>query len=215
MNENLFEAQYDVTKKSKLKKFYETNKILIFSTALILIIAIASVSFYLEAQEKKKKILSDNYIEAKVYLENGDNNRAKNILKTVIFADDDTYSVLSLFLILNSDLILEQNELSNLFDHVLENNKFEKEVKNLIIFKKALFQSNFVSELELLEALKPLINVETLWKPHALLLLGDYFVSKKEYLKAKEFYMQILSLKNLHKELYEQARSQLVLITND
>ena len=215
MNENLLESQGDVIKKPKLKKFYETNKILIFSTALILIIAIASVSFYLEAQEKKKRILSDNYIEATVYLENGDNNRAKNILKTVIFADDATYSVLSLFLILNSDLILEQNELSNLFDHVLENNKFEKEVKNLIIFKKALFQSNFVSELELLEALKPLINVETLWKPHALLLLGDYFVSKKEYLKAKEFYVQVLSLKNLHKELYEQARSQLVLITND
>ena len=215
MNENLLESQGAVIKKSKLKKFYETNKILIFSTALILIIAIASVSFYLEAQEKKKKILSDNYIEAKVYLENGDNNRAKNILKMVIFADDATYSVLSLFLILNSDLILEQNELSNLFDHVLENNKFEKEVKNLIIFKKALFQSNFVSELELLEALKPLINVETLWKPHALLLLGDYFVSKKEYLKAKEFYVHVLSLKNLHKELYEQARSQLVLITND
>ena len=215
MNENLLESQGNVIKKPKLKKFYETNKILIFSTALILIIAIASVSFYLEAQEKKKRILSDNYIEATVYLENGDNNRAKNILKTVIFADDDTYSVLSLFLILNSDLILEQNELSNLFDHVLENNKFEKEVKNLIIFKKALFQSNFVSELELLEALKPLINVETLWKPHALLLLGDYFVSKKEYLKAKEFYAQVLSLKNLHKELYEQARSQLVLITND
>jgi len=215
MNENLLESQGDVIKKSKLKKFYEANKILIFSTALILIIAIASVSFYLEAQEKKKRILSDNYIEATVYLENGDNNRAKNILKTVIFADDATYSVLSLFLILNSDLILEQNELSNLFDHVLENNKFEKEVKNLIIFKKALFQSNFVSELELLEALKPLINVETLWKPHALLLLGDYFVSKKEYLKAKEFYVQVLSLKNLHKELYEHAGSQLVLITND
>ena len=215
MNENLLESQSDVIKKSKLKKFYETNKISIFSTVLILIIAIASVSFYLEAQEKKKKNLSDNYIEAKVYLKNGDNNRAKNILKTVIFADDATYSVLSLFLILNSDLILEQNELSNLFDHVLENNKFEKEVKNLIIFKKAIFQSNFVSELELLEALKPLINVETLWKPHALLLLGDYFVSKKEYLKAKEFYVQVLSLKNLHKELYEQARSQLVLITND
>ncbi len=58
MNENLFEAQYNVTKKSKLKKFYETNKILIFSAILILIIVIASVSFYSETKEKKK-ILSD------------------------------------------------------------------------------------------------------------------------------------------------------------
>jgi len=215
MNENLFETQYDVTKKSKLKKFYEVNKILIFSVILILIIAIASVSFYSETKEKKKILLSDNYLAAKVYLENGDRNKVKNILKTIIFANDSTYSTLSLFLILNENLIVDQEELSNLFDHVLENNKFEKEVKNLIIFKKALFQSNFVSELELLDAVKPLINTETVWKPHALLLLGDYFASKKEYLKAKEFYVQILSLKNLHKELYNYARSQLIFITND
>ena len=215
MNENLFEIQYDVTKKSKLKKFYEVNKILIFSVILILIIAIASVIFYSETKEKKKILLSDNYLAAKVYLENGDRNKVKNILKTIIFANDSTYSTLSLFLILNENLIVDQGELSNLFDHVLENNKFEKEVKNLIIFKKALFQSNFVSELELLDAVKPLINTETVWKPHALLLLGDYFASKKEYLKAKEFYVQILSLKNLHKELYNHARSQLIFITND
>ena len=215
MNENLFEARYDVTKKTKLKKFYETNKILIFSTILILIIAIVSVIFYSETKEKKKILLSDKYLSAKVYLENGDRNKVKNILKTIIFANDSTYSTLSLFLLLNENLIADQGELSNLFDHVLENNKFEKEVKNLIIFKKALFQSNFVSELELLDAVKPLINTETVWKPHALLLLGDYFASKKEYLKAKEFYVQILSLKNLHKELYNHARSQLIFITND
>ena len=215
MNENLFEAQYDVTKKSKLKKFYETNKILIFSTILILIIAIVSVIFYSETKEKKKILLSDKYLSAKVYLENGDRNKVKNILRTIIFDNDSTYSTLSLFLILNENLIVDQRELSNLFDHVLENNKFEKEIKNLIIFKKALFQSNFVSELELLEAVKPLINTDTIWKPHALLLLGDFFASKKEYVKAKEFYMQILSLKNLHKELYNQARSQLIFITHD
>ena len=215
MNENLFEARYDVTKKSKIKKFYESNKILIFSTILVLIIAIASVSFYSEFKEKKKTLLADNYIEAKVYLENGDKIIAKDILKTIIFANNSTYSTLSLFLILNENLIVDREELLRLFNHVLENNKFEKEVQNLIIFKKALFQSNFVSELELLETAKPLINNETLWKPHALLLLGNYFVSKKEYLKAKEFYTQILSLRGLHKELYEQARSQLVFISND
>ena len=215
MNENLFETQYDVTKKSKLKKFYEVNKILIYSVILILIIAIASVGFYSEVKKKKEILLSDKYLVAKVYLENSDKNKATNILKSVIFDNDSTYSTLSLFLILNENLIADQRELSNLFDHVLKNNKFEKEVKNLIIFKKVLFQSNFVSELELLDAVKPLINTETVWKPHALLLLGDYFASKKEYLKAKEFYLQILSLKNLHQELYNQARSQLIFVTND
>ena len=215
MNENLFRAQYDLTKKAKLLRFYKANKILIFSTVLILIIVIASVSFFLTAKEKKTIILSGNYITANVYLENGDISKAKNILKTIIFANDSTYSTLSLFLILNENIIDEQDELSKLFNHVLENNKFEKEIKNLIIFKKALFQSNFVNESELLETVKPLINSETVWRPHALLLLGDYFTFKKEYFKAKEFYMKILSLKNLHKELYNQARSQLIFITHD
>ena len=215
MSEKLFEAQYDITKKSRLKKFYEAYKILIFSSVLILLIAIASVSYYSQAKEKKKILLAENYLTAKIYLDNGDRNRATSVLKTVIFANNSTYSTLSLFLILNENLITDQEELSNLFDHVLKSNKFEKEIKNLIIFKKALFLSNLLNELELLETVKPLTNTDTVWKPHALLLLGNYFASKKEYLKAKEFYMQILSLKNLHNELYRQARSQLIFITND
>ena len=215
MSQNLPETSYDLTKKSKLKIFYDKYKILIWSIILILIISIITISFYFKNQEDKKITLSNNYMKAKIYLNNGDSNKAKNILEQLIFANDSTYSTLSLFLILDENLILEKQELSNLFNHILENNKFDKELKNLIIFKKTLFQSNFVNETELLNSAKPLINTETLWKPHTLLLLGDYFVSRKEYIKAKEFYMQILSLKNINRELYDQAKSRLVLIIND
>ena len=212
MNENLFEAQYNVTKKSKLRKFYESNKIFIFLIVSVLIIGAAAFSYYSGIKEKNKILLSDNYIDAKIYIKNGDKNKAKDILKKIILANDSTYSTLSLFLILNENLITDQVVLSDLFNHILENNEFEEEIKNLIIFKKALFQSNFLGEFELLKSVKPLINSETLWKPHALLLLGDYFFSKREYEKAKEFYTQILSLKNLNNELYDQARSQLLSI---
>ena len=215
MPENLFEAQYDVTKKSKFKEFYDSNKILIFSSLVILIIIFSSFSFFLSNKEKKKILLSDNYVQAKIYLENGNKVEAINILKNVVFADDPVYSTLCFFLILNQNLITDHKELSVLFDHLLSNNKFEKEVRNLLVYKKALLNSNFVNESELLEELKPLLNKETLWKPHALLLLGDYFVSKKEYLKAKEFYTQILLTNNLQQDLYEQARSQLAFIIND
>ena len=215
MPEDFIQAQYDVTKKSKYRIFYEKNKILIFSTVLIIIIIVGSFGFYSTLKEQKKTFLAESYIDAKIYLANNDKNTAKNILKEIIYANDSTYSTLSFFLILNQKLIKEQEELSNLFDYVIENNIFEKEEKNLIIFKKALFQSNFIDESELLEVLKPLINTDTAWKPHALLLLGDYFVSRKEYIKAKEFYMQILSLKNINRELYDQANSRLVLIIND
>ena len=215
MNENLFEVKYDVTKKSKLKRFYESNKTLIFSSIFVLVIFIGSFNFYLANKEKKRILLSENYVQAKIYLENGNKNKAINILKKVIFANDSTYSTLCFFLILNENLVTDYKELSILFDHLLDNNKFEKDVKNLLIYKKALFNSNFIRESELLEDIKPLLNTETLWKPHALLLIGDYFLSKDEYIKAREFYTQIFLIDNLQKDFYDQARYKLVFIGND
>ena len=215
MTENFFEAQYDLTKKSKMKKFYESNKILLFSSIFILIILFGSLSFYLENKEGKKILLSENYIQAKFYLDNGNKSEALNILRKVIFSNDSTYSTLSFFLMLNQNLITDYKEISSLYDHLLENNKFEKELRNLLIYKKALFDSNFIVESELLETIKPLLNTDTLWKPHALLLLGDYFMSKGENIKAIEFYHQILSINNLHKDLYDQTKSQLVIIAHE
>jgi len=215
MTENLFEAQYDLTKKSKMKKFYESNKVLIFSSVSILIILLGFLTFYFEKQERKKILLSENYIQAKIYIESGNKNDALNTLKKIIFANDPTYSTLSLFLIVNQNLIREPKEISALYDHLLENIKLEKELSNLLIYKKALINSNSVNEAELLETIKPLVNTETLWKPHALLLLGDFFMSKGEKIKAAEFYKKILTINNLHKDLYDQAKSQLVNINHE
>jgi len=215
MAENLFEAQYEITKKSKIKKFYESNKILIFSFTSFLIISIICLIFYFESENGKRILLSDNYVQAKIYLEEGKKNEAIDLLKNEIYANDITYSTLSFFLILNNNLITDYSELSALFDHLLENNKFKEEEENLLIYKKALFVSNFVNEEDLLREIKPLLNSNTLWRPHALLLLGDYFVSKNEYLKAKDFYVQILSTKNLTQDFYERASFQLNIITNE
>ena len=215
MNEDLIEARYDITKKSKLRRFYEWNKILIFSSIIVLAIILISLGVYFENKEKNKILLSENYVQAKIYLENGNKVEAISLLKKVIFANDPTYSTLSFFLILNQNLVTDHEELSTLFDHLLNNNKFEKEVINLLIYKKALFNSNFISESKLLSDIQPLLNTETLWKPHALLLMGDYFVAKKEYIKAKEFYTQILLINNLQKDFYDQVMSKLIFITND
>ena len=54
MNENLFQTQYDVTKKTRLKKFYDENKFLIFSFILVIVIIFASFSYYSETQKKKE-----------------------------------------------------------------------------------------------------------------------------------------------------------------
>ena len=212
MADDLIEAQYDITKKSKMLKFYQENKILIYSIIFFILIIIGSTFFYLERKEKNNIALADSYIEAKIYLENGDKNKAKEILTNIIYKSSSTYSAMSLFVILSKNLIADKEELYNLFDYILKNKKFDDEIKNLILFKKALFQSNFSTELELLKIVKPILNSDSLWRPYALLLLGDYFTSKKEYKKAKDFYMQILTIRNLQRELYDHANLQLASI---
>ena len=82
----------------------------------------------------------------------------------------------------------------------------------LIYFK---LLREIIQNSNLLESIKPLLNTKTLWKPHALLLLGDYYVSKEEYIKAKEFYQEIFIIKNLHNDLYKQAGARLSAIANE
>jgi len=216
MTNNLFETQYDLTKKSKLREFYESNKMWIFSTIFAFIIIIAGYSYYKDSKERKTILLSENYIQAKVYLESGNKTKALEILKNITFSNDATYSTLSFFMILNENLIDDRNEISKLFDHLLQNNKFNKEIENLLYYKKALFKSSSVNEEKFLEEVRPLLNSkEVLWKGHGLMLIGDFYFSKKEYIKAKDFYSQILTIKNLQPGLYEQAKMKLINIAND
>jgi len=215
MTNNLFETQYDLTKKSKIKIFYESNKKLIYFLIVLLILFLGGFGYYVDSKKEKKKILSEDYVRAKIYLAKEKKVEALDILKNVVLANDPAYSTLSFFLILNRNLINDREEVLNLFNHLLANNKFDKEIWHLLLYKKALYKSDYLNESELLEELKPLLDENSLWKAHALILLGDYFVSKKENLKAKDFYTQVLSIKNLEKDLYDKAISQLKLINYD
>ena len=145
----------------------------------------------------------------------GNREEALEILKGIVFSNDVTYSSLSLFLIINQNLIKDNIEVSNLFDHLIDNNNFSKELENLLIYKKALLNSDFVSESELLESMKPLLNSDTLWKAHGLVLLGDYFLSKGERLKAIEFYQKIFTINNLQNDFYNHASWQLANIADE
>jgi len=215
MNDNFISGQYDVTKKSKLRQFYDGNKKLIFSISFILIIIIASLNIYSYLEEQKKIELSEKYINAKINLENDNKVEAINLLYNIIYSNDSTYSTLSLFEIVDRNVETNDEKIINLFEHVLENNKFDDEIKNLIILKKAIFETNFADEQKMLETIKPLINEDTVWKAHALLLAGNYYFSKGEKIKAKDFFSQILNIENLNKELLDQANHQLRLIIND
>ena len=122
---------------------------------------------------------------------------------------DAIYSPLSLYFIIDNQLITESSIINSLFDIVIQDVSLEKEIKNLIIYKKSLYNADNIEENELLEMLKPIINSKSVWKSHALYLLAEYFYSKNEKQKSKEFFNQIVSLENANQDLKIESQKRL------
>ena len=101
MSEDFIEAQYDITKKTRVRKFYEKNKILIYVFTFFTVLGIFGIIYYLESKESKRISLSNDYIQAEIYISEGKKDKAKILLEKIIYKNDPTYSSLSLFLLLN------------------------------------------------------------------------------------------------------------------
>jgi len=127
----------------------------------------------------------------------------------VVKSNDATYSPLALYHLLDNNLLENNDEINILFDELIEKTNLDNEIRNLIIYKKALFNSEFVSENELLKILNPVINSESIWKSHALYLLAEFFYSKEEKQKAKEFFNQIIVLPNANSAIKTDSQKRL------
>ena len=95
------------------------------------------------------------------------------------------------------------------FDQVLNEVKLDKEIKNLIIYKKALFNSEDINENDLLKILNPVIKSDSVWKSHSLYLLAEYYFHNNQKQKAKEFYEQIINLKDSNKNINSEVKKRL------
>ena len=85
----------------------------------------------------------------------------------------------------------------------------EDEIKNLIIYKKGLFNSDFANENQLLDILNPIIKSQSIWKTHALYLMAEYYFAKNEKQKSKEFFSQIVSIENTNSKIKVEAQKRL------
>ena len=75
--------------------------------------------------------------------------------------------------------------------------------------KKGLFNADRSNEVSLMNILKPLINSESIWKSHALFLVAEFFYSKNEKQKAREFYEKIISLENANSNIKINSQKRL------
>ena len=197
------------TRQEKVRNFFVNNKNKIISTIVILVIILVGAYSFDSYKTNKKKEISNKFNSTT--LSHSDNTKELTIqnLVEIINEQDPTYSPLSLYFIIDNKLISNQSEINSYFDTLIEKVSLDKEIKNLVIYKKALFNSDFVSENELLKILNPVINSKSIWKSHALYLLAEFFYSKDEKQKAKEFFYQILVLPNANGTIKTKSQKRL------
>ena len=193
----------------RIKNFFINNKKkLIIIISIILVIIIGYLSFE-NSKEKNRIKLANQYNLALIDLNPENKQKTIDEMVNVVKSNDATYSPLALYHLLDNNLLENNDEINILFNELIEKTKLDNEIKNLIIYKKALFNSDFVSENELLKILNPVINSESIWKSHALYLLAEFFYSKDEKQKAKEFFNQILLLSNANNEIKLASQKRL------
>ena len=129
-------------------------------------------------------------------------------LVKIIKEKDPIYSALSLYFIIENDLVNDQKEINNYFDLVIKSQE-EKEIKNLIIYKKAMYNADMISENELLDILNPILKSESVWKSHALLLMADYFENSNNLIKSKNFLEEIVNSELVNNEIKIEAERRL------
>ena len=208
MNEDISTVDKN-TNLEKIKSFFIKNKkniIILFSVIFIIII---SYFAYGEIKKRNKLKIANQFNITKMKFISGNKLNVKNEMKKIVESKDKTYSPLALYFLIDNKMINSKEEVNRYFDLIIKETNLNKEIKNLAIYKKALYNVDHETENNLLKILNPIINSESIWKSHALLLLGEYFLSKNEKQKSKEFFERIIDLEGSNMKIKLEAEKRI------
>ena len=135
------------TRNEKIKNFFINNKkylIVIFSSIILIIFAYFLLG---EIQDKKIKSLAEKYNNITINFKNSNNTNIKNQLVEIIKEKNSTYSPLALYFIIDNEIQTSNEEINQYFDIIINETKIEKEIKNLIIYKKSKEKSKKIMNL--------------------------------------------------------------------
>jgi len=198
------------TRKEKIINFIINKKKTIVAVAVFILLIIFSFFFYQEYEKGHREWLANKYNATIIEFETGDKSKILSSMKEIIEDKDKTYSPLAFYYLLDNDLIISKEEINKFFDILINELGLDSETKNLTIFKKGLFNSEFAAENELLNILNPVIKSESIWKPHALYLMAEYYFAKKQKQKSKEFLEQLVNLEDISTKIKLEAQKRLL-----
>ena len=208
MNEDITTTNTNVNSE-KIKSFLNKNKKKFFILLSIIFIMIISYFAYGEIKKRNKIKIANQFNIAKMKFISGNRLNIKNEMKKIIELKDQTYSPLALYFLIDNEMLKSKEEANKFFDLIIKETNINKEIKNLVIYKKALYNADHATENSLLKILNPVINSESIWKSHALLLLGEYFLSKNEKQKSREFFERIIKLEDSNIKIKLEAEKRI------
>ena len=192
----------------KLKNFFSKNSKRLVGFLILLLLLLFSYFIYQEYKKRQKAEIAEAYnIITLKEVTNEYFDDTKKLIE-IIKKKDPVYSALSLYFIIENELIKDKEEINNFFDLVIKSQE-EKEIENLIIYKKAMFNADIVSENELLEMLDPILKSDSIWKSHALILMADYFSNNNNFIKSKDFLEEIINSEAANNEIRIEAERRL------
>jgi len=182
-----------LTEKKSFSDYVKSNlKTVIGIAAFLLLIIVFFVSSNYLAKKNRIK-LSEDFVKAKILIENKKDLEALELLRGIIGEKDSFYSPLSLFIIIDKNLEKNENNIKDYFNQILSANNLEKEDLNLLKLKKAIYISESSEEKEILDLLNPIVDSNSVWKPETIKFLGDYYFSVDQLQKAKKYYLMLVS----------------------
>ena len=196
------------TRIEKTKNFFTNNYKKLIGLLVSILLLLFSYFGYQEYKKRAKLGIAETYNQITLKDITIENTKDIKQLVKIIKEKDPIYSALSLYFIIENNLVNDQKKINNFFDLVIKSQE-EKEIKNLIIYKKAMYNADIISENELLDILNPILKSESVWKSHALLLMADFFEHSNNLIKSKDFLEEIVNSKLANNEIRIEAERRL------
>ena len=188
MSEEILNNSFQSKTSNFIKKNFKNLIILLF----FLISVLFSVFIYKDVQKKNEIKIAENYTQATMKFKENKSDEAKQLLENIIQKGHKFYSPLALYFIIDNNLEKDSLKIVSFFDRILLISSIDKENINLIKIKKTIFLFKLGEEEAIIKTLNPIINSDSVWRNMAINLISDYFLSKDQKAKAKE-YLQLLN----------------------
>ncbi|MGI9082710.1 MAG: hypothetical protein ACR2IW_00650 [Candidatus Fonsibacter lacus] len=191
----IFNEIDDDLKKDRILNFFKKNKfiiIIIISLIFLTIFIIVGKNILFESRAKKN---TQEYVIILGLINDKKIDEAKKKLEILKDSKINLYKVLAISKLL--ELSKEnKNEQILILDYAIRSD-IEKNDKDLFKIKKALLAFDNLEEQQFLNLLNPGDFKNSPWRVLSLEILGDFYLSKGQKIKAKDVYDQALKISDI------------------